>query len=55
MGILPLWATYEKEVPLPWQQKNLPLEHSPVFQDNLEWTLSLLNRVDKKHWINKEM
>lgn len=55
MGILPFWAIYEKDLPWTWTDKNLPLDESPAFKENLEWGLSLLSRVDKKHWITKEL
>jgi hypothetical protein len=53
MGILSFWAFYETG--LPWTDKKLPLADSNSFKENLEWGLVLLARVEKKHWVAREL
>jgi hypothetical protein len=55
MGILPFWAFYETDLPWTWTDKKLPLADSDSFKENLEWGLVLLARVEKKHWVAREL
>jgi hypothetical protein len=55
MGILPFWAFYETDLPWTWTNKKLSLADSNSFKENLEWGLVLLARVEKKHWVAREL
>jgi hypothetical protein len=55
MGILPFWAFYKTDLLWTWTNKKLPLIDSDFFKENLEWGLVLLARVEKKHWVAREL
>jgi hypothetical protein len=52
-GITPFFCEVRGDMPWPWLDKKLPHDCHDQFRENLDWSLTILARVEKKCCVPK--
>ena len=54
-GIMPLFCIGKGDLPWSWSKTQLPLKCSEQFRENLDWSLTILSKVEKKFCVPKKL